>query len=641
MNKNWILHIVCFLGSVAVAFGQSEQLHDVDVYLQNYLSKVPVPGFSIAIVQGDQVIFKKGYGIAVEGKSDKMTPNSILPIGALGRGFTSMAIMQLVEEGKLDLDKPIIEYIPWFRTANKDFSDLITLRMCLSNTSGIPPQYESLPSLDGSEALEEFIRSFDAHIIKRRPGLSHEFCDEGYSIAGYMISKVSGLSYHDYINEHILRPLNMNNSSAHGPKGLRDVIHGHEMGLMSCVRAEANRPDPNYAAAGSQYYSTVDDLSRYMIALLNEGKYKNIQILSPESLTELFKANTSFEGLGTMLGGNGIDIKYALGWMDMAIEERPILIHTGGNGNVASIIGINRRQDQAFVMLFNADVNRLDRFEYPGMENTVNNVIHLLNAEDTTDFGVVRSNLVTEEDYDLPKAAWSKYVGRYESFGKQNPLFTDRSIVVEEDNQERLLLTVHQEKEFKGQYELDFTNESRAVLRNISQPRTIQFTIYPDGLIGGLFMFGSEFKKIQEGKESKFEKIYSPDSQFSFMFPKSIDHTWISPTALEAHGDQFNLTINLTKLQSMSFDEFVTNSLENAEVTSRGILNKLKVKKGIWTEQAVFTQDGKDIKQHLFALYQDPISGLQVQISFQNNWGTFNSEIAEIIQQLQRSLVLD
>ena len=499
-----ILNILLLTSVVA----QSGTLKDVDNYLKRYLERTPVPGFSIAIVEGKELIFSKGYGVEQEGYQKAMTPQSTLAIGSLGRGFTAMAIMQLVEEGKLDLDEPIISYLPWFTTANKNLSDQITLRMCLSNTTSIPPQFESLPDLDNNTSAEEFLRSLNSVFIERKPGLSHEFCDEGYAIAGQTIQSSTQMSYADYISKNILSPLQMTRSTTDQQVAeSMDIVYGHEMGLDRCLPAVKSKTDANFVAAGTAFYASTADLAKYMITLLNDGKYKGKQIISSESVEEIFKPNTSFQGLGTMLGGNGIDIQYALGWMDMTIEERNILIHTGNNGNVASIMGINRERDQAFVILFNADVNQLDRFEYPGMEHTVNNVIHILNAEDTTDFGILRRGLPDEEDYRLPADKWHKYIGKYESFGRPSPFFKDMSIEVYEGKTGELELVARREKEFKGQYRLEFTNESRAILRNISLARQIQFSINPKGEVSGLFMFGSEFKKENEANAKRFTTI--------------------------------------------------------------------------------------------------------------------------------------
>jgi len=634
--KYTIAYILILFSTVLLG-QRAEAIRNVDQYLENYLKRTPVPGFAIAIVEDDQVIYNKAFGVERQGQSELMTPNSVLAIDALGRGFAAMAVLQLVEQGKLDLDDPVIKYLPWFQTSNKDFSDQITLRMCLSNTSGIPPQFESAPSLEDQDGLKDFIASFEQHVIKRQPGMSHEYCDEGYSIIQYVIEHVSDMNYADYIEQNILSPLNMGNSSAEYRADM-DIIFGHEMDLVACRPAVYSRPDPNFTASGSQFYSTTEDLSHYMLALLNKGYYKGQQVISAAGLEELFKSNTSFEGLGTMLGGNGIDIRYALGWMGMSIEDRDIMIHTGGNGKSGAILGINIAKNQAFAILFNADVNRFDRFEYPGMEHAVNNIIHLINQEDTTEFGLVRSNLVTEESYDLPIELWEDYVGSYEPIGQQNPFFNNRTLKITRINDEYLELTVDHQNRFNGRYRLDFSTKARSTLRNIAQPRDIQFTIYPDGYVGGVFMFGTEFRKLNAEQRRKHISISAPNGLGSFSLPTGYRHQW--------EGDRLNVTtenggklnLGITKLRGRNFDNLVESKVADKDITSRGNINTTTVKEGLWTEQSIYAKEGNAINQYIIALYQDPNTRKEMSLVLSQPYGSSNDRNYAIIQNLQRTI---
>jgi len=640
MNKSLLIIIALLLYTISI-YGQSNEIRDVDRYLQDYKNNVPVPGFSIVIVEGENIKFLKSYGVEKEGFSSPMTPQSTIAINALGRGFTSMAIMQLVEKGKLDLDEPVITYLPWFRTANKEFSDLITLRMCLSNTTGIPPQYESLPDIGDDQSAEAFVRSFESHFIKRKPGMTHEFCDEGYVIAGLVLSEVSGMNYGEYIQQHILRPLDMRYSSPDGTQlDQLQPVYGHELGLEECIPAVPYVTDKNFRAAGSEFYSSAEDLGHYLIALLNGGKYRNTSVLSPESVEEIFKSNVSFQGLGTMLGGNGIDIQYSLGWLGMNIEDRDILIHTSNNGNVASIMGLNRAKNQAFAMLFNADVNNLDRFEYDGMEHTVNNVIHILNAEDTTDFGVVRFDRPDEEDFILPAEKWNKYIGVYEEYGKPSPFFKDMTIEIKQVNEDEFELTAHQDNIFKGRYRLDFINETRAWLLNISNPRQIQFSIYPDGFIGGLFMFGTEFKKHNEAQKARFKEVHSLDNVLGFSLPSTMRYEWDEnnlKSTINGHEDS-EFQLSYSDLNNDGFQNYIDLQLESKSVSMTGILNKELLKKGIWLEQSYIVTEGGQQGQYLFASYQDPVSQKQMLLTLKYPWGKFTTELQALIKNIRRTV---
>ena len=389
--KNTLSIISFLLLVVSSLWGQTTAHQAIDKYLTDYQEKIPIPGFSIAIVEDNKLTFSKGYGVEKQGFATPMSGNSSLGIGSIGRALTAIGIMQLVEKGQVDLDAPVTSYLPWFTTANKNFSDAITVRMCLSNTTAIPAQFEAVPSLNPEESLAKFVRSMEGYYVKRKPGLAYEFSDEGYSIAGLIISELSGMTYSDYIEKNICAPLKMNRSTTKPSQfDALNVLYGHEMALKNCIPAEKGTINGNFFPAGAEMKSSANDMANLMAMLLNEGKFEGQSFLQATSVEEIFKSNISFQGLGTMLGGNGIDIHCGLGWLKMEIEERTIFIQVGNTGTTAAIAGLSRDRNQGVMMIFNGDVNRLDRYVYPTLENTVNNVIHLLNKEAITDFAVMR-----------------------------------------------------------------------------------------------------------------------------------------------------------------------------------------------------------------------------------------------------------
>ena len=620
--------------------GQESRVSKIDAYLESYKSRIPIPGFSIVIVENDEVVFKKGYGFEQIGSSKPMSVNSPVGIGSIGRGFTAIGILQLVEQGLLALDEPVVKYLPWFETANQDFGKKITVRMCLDNTSGLPAIRNFTPDLEPSRTLEKFVKSMDASHVKRLPGTSHEFSEEGYSIAGLLISEVSGMSYNEYIEQNIFGKLKMNRSSVNpSSNSAFPMTYGHELGLKECLPASKDVIDHHFIPAGSEMQTTASDLGNYMIALLNGGIYQGQRILSAERIEQLFSAQTSFRGLGTMLGGNGLDIEYALGWMGMTIEDRPILIHTGNTGTMASIIGLNREKNQGVAVLFNGDVNRLNRFVYPTLENTANNVIHILNEEDTTDFAVVRFDDPFDEIHDLPENRFDAYVGSYASFGQTSPFFKDMEIKIERNESDELELSVTKSGNPKGRFILQFANESRAVLRSIAHPREIQFKLFPNGTIGGLFMFGSEFlKKESEGKR-RFKDIRNDAAEVSFLFPKEINGTWEGNTfsAKWQNQDDPDFSMRISALKKESFESFVEENVDG-EWINKGVLKNENVRDCIWTEQSISTLVDDDQLQYYIARYQDPVSNQQAEIIITVPWGSFSSDHQELILNLQRSI---
>ena len=605
------------------------------------MDSVPMPGIAVVIVQGDQVIFKKGYGLEQEGGAKKMTSQTVTGIGELTMSMTAMAVLQLAEKGKLSLDDKVTKYLPWFRTANKSFSDKITIRMLLNHTSGIPAQFEAIPSLNDQTAVEEFVRSMNSYYINKAPGLSYGASREGYCVAGLIISKVSGKSYSEYLEQNIFAPLAMKHTTTNPTKlTMLNALYGHEIGLDQCEPAKKSIFNSSYVPAGSEMRSTAEDLGHYLIALLNDGQYKGNQVLSAASIEQMFKTEVTFNGLGTMLGGNGLSIDYCLGWLKMLIDDRLLYVHTGNTGTMSSITGINPATKTAMAVLFNADSDRFDPYVFPSIQNVGNNILHLLAKEPITDFARVRFDDPFDDYYDLQKADWSKYQGRYISIGDAHPIYKDYTIEVFVGESDSLELKGYKEDVLKGHFKLQFSSPSRAVLRSIVQPREIQFKLNPNGDVTGIFIFGSEFKKKDASLDNQYTAIQSPNNALSFRFPKNWKYVWQGNqfTAQAPKDATIQLKGNVEPIAPVDFAAHCKKQLANQTIISKGILKKETVKDGIWTEQSFCTKENGEVKQQLLVRYQDPKTQQQVALVLSNPWGSFSAALQELMMRLQKSV---
>jgi len=540
-----------------------------------------------------------------------MTPQSPIGIGQLTMSMTAVAILQLAEKGQLSLEDKVTKHLPWFQTANKEFSDQITIRMLINQTSGIPPQFESIR--------------------------------ESFCVAGLIISQLSGMSYASYMEKYIFNPLQMARTTT-DPKKIADLgnVYGHEVALTKCFPSKKELFNSNYLPAGSEMRSTVEDIGHYLIALLNGGTYKGQTILSKESIAEMWRPQISFNGLGTMLGGNGINIEYALGWLKMMIDDRPLMIHPGNTGTMSSITGLNLANNTAMSILFNADPGRFDRFVYPSIENIGNNILHLLADEPTTDFARPRIDDPFDDYYAIQRAEQEKYIGKYVSIGDAHPVYKDYSIEVFEGIDDSLELKGFKNDIQKGHYRLQFSSKSRAVLRGIEHPREIQFKLNPNGAVTGVFIYGSEFKKKEIAKASLYQEIKKDQATFSFLLPKNWDGKWVNQQFIAqapTHKDA-SVKIRSMDLATMDFDQFIQQQMEGQTIQFKGLQKKEVVKDGVWTEQIFCTTENGITKQHLLVLYQDPLVKKQVQFVLSNPWGSFTNDLQDLVQQFQRSIVL-
>jgi CubicO group peptidase (beta-lactamase class C family) len=164
----------------------------IDTYLRGRVPHLRMPGFALVVVVGDQVILSRGYGVADRAAGTPMTED------------TPVAI---VEQGLVDLDAPVIRYVPDF-TLNDPRAVDVTVRQVLTHTAGLPAGGLHDPAQD-DEALERHIASLVSTELRFAPGGGYEYANDGYSVAGLVVQRVSGVPYEDYLAAQVFEPLSM------------------------------------------------------------------------------------------------------------------------------------------------------------------------------------------------------------------------------------------------------------------------------------------------------------------------------------------------------------------------------------------------------------------------------------------------
>lgn len=186
----------------------------IDRYVEQEMQATHLPGLALGIVQGDQIVHLKGFGVA-DPSGRPVTPQTPFLIASTSKSFTALAIMQLVEAGKVDLDTPVQHHLPWFRVADAEASARITVRHLLNQTSGLPTiagqAYTDRRDTSDS-ALENEVRALSKVAPTQPPGTIYQYCNLNYTILGLIVQTVAGETYEQYMQEHVLAPLRMTNS---------------------------------------------------------------------------------------------------------------------------------------------------------------------------------------------------------------------------------------------------------------------------------------------------------------------------------------------------------------------------------------------------------------------------------------------
>jgi len=235
---------------------------------------------TVLVADGEKVIFKKGYGLANMEWDIANEPNTKFRLGSITKQFTSMIIMQLVEEGKIQLDGKITNYLPGYRI---DTGNKVTIHHLLTHTSGIP-SYTSLPNFlkDVSRnpyTVDEFVKLFCSDSLAFEPGSKFSYNNSGYFLLGAIIEKVTGKTYETVLQKRILDLLHMKNTGYdHHETIIAYRATGYEKTPNSYINSEYINMSVAYTAGAM--YSTVEDLYLWNKALYTEDmlsdKYKNI-----------------------------------------------------------------------------------------------------------------------------------------------------------------------------------------------------------------------------------------------------------------------------------------------------------------------------------------------------------------------------
>jgi len=323
---------------------------EVDAYVQAQMHRLNIPGAALAIVEGDRIVHYRGFGRARPG-GEPPTPQTPLFIGSLTKSITALAVMQLVEAGKVELDAPVQGYLPWFRVADPEASAQMTVRHLLNQTSGLT-MLSGFPVLaDFDErpgATERQVRALST--LKTNPvGEKCAYCNLNYNILGLIIEVASGESYSAYVQNHVFIPLGMSHSYTSKAAAQRDGLAMGYRYWFSRTFPSPNQPVAIASIPSGQLISCAEDMAHYLIAQLNGGRYGGVQILSEVGINEMHHGVKELK-MGNIAGGS-----YGMGWFDIDIDHTKTYSHGGNVPDFSAFMALVPEQKKGLVMLFNAD----------------------------------------------------------------------------------------------------------------------------------------------------------------------------------------------------------------------------------------------------------------------------------------------
>ncbi len=318
----------------------------LESFILEKMSKTRIPSISIAIVKGDSVVYSRAFGFRDIEKGLYATPNTIYGIGSVTKSFTALAILKLVEEGKLDLEDPIEKYVP---LDIKPFGESIRIHHLLTHTSGIPALAYAEAYIRGVLGLDrvwlplatpEDVISFmrDAHQwIASRPGERFFYLNEGYVLLGYIISKISGMRYEDYVKKYILEPLEMRRTYFFEEEVRRDL----DVATPYIVDREGKHIPSRFPygiTADGGLLSNAMDMARYLSMLINRGLFRDKTIIDSKyiDLMERKYIDVPFKIFGDEGYGYGLIVTEKFFDKKLIHHSGSVLVYTAFMGYIPS-----------------------------------------------------------------------------------------------------------------------------------------------------------------------------------------------------------------------------------------------------------------------------------------------------------------
>jgi CubicO group peptidase (beta-lactamase class C family) len=271
----------------------------LDGLIAKHMADANIMGVGAAVIVNRRVVWTKGYGFADYRRTRPFTPNTVMYVASITKSFTGVTMMRAVREGRLSLDADINGYLP-FRVVNPHVPDApITLRHLATHTSGIKDRWEVFragyhyggePPVPLGDFLTSYFTSDGArysrdNFLNARPGARREYSNIGAALAGFIVERAFGESLPDYARRHIFAPLKMANTAWR----LADVAPGTQSTLFVSQNG-LEIPIPPYDLTdypSSGIRTSVSDLSKFFIALLNGGEYQGARILDLEMTAEM------------------------------------------------------------------------------------------------------------------------------------------------------------------------------------------------------------------------------------------------------------------------------------------------------------------------------------------------------------------
>jgi CubicO group peptidase (beta-lactamase class C family) len=349
--------IVCAVVSPANAqtINIDRVVAELEPEIQRTLLAGNIPSASIALVSNDRVIWSDAYGYSNLWARTPATTNTVYLIGSTFKTMSTLALLQLMEQGKFKLDDPVNKYLTDFKIQGEDPQHPITFRHLFTHTSGLPADFGGFPVWGDTvpPSLEDYLRK--SLKVTRPPMAKVEYSNSAYTLIGYLVQKISGVPYKQYIQEHIFTPMEMS-STAFEPRPDMDerlsmpyVVDQKTGRQVGAVRVKAS------VWPAGIVYGTVLNQANWLICNLNGGVYKGKRVISEDTLNQMFSRQyDQFKGGIEGIWGNET-AGFGLTWWTQVRDGDRYFAHSGSVAGYTAFLLGNRDRKLGFAILTNGN----------------------------------------------------------------------------------------------------------------------------------------------------------------------------------------------------------------------------------------------------------------------------------------------
>lgn len=358
MRRSFLSIAAAICGAVLATSGvssggllrQAEELAALEPLILEELKASNTPGAALAVILGDQVVFSKGFGVASIETGVAVTPDTLFQIGSTTKTFTAAALVSLAKDGKVSLDRPIGDYV----TGLSPKLAKVTAGALLSHTAGLKDEPDEW-GLHDESALAGYLKSWTDDYCLFDPGQVFSYSNSGMALAGLVLQEAGGKPYADQIAERLLVPLGMVRSTFRPTVAMTyPLAVGHRAGpdkKLAVVRPMAD--DARLWPAGTMY-SSVNELAKFAIALLNEGRFEGKQVIAPSVVADMSMPHADVPSFPD-------DTHYGYGLFMNRQRGTRWVWHDGSMPGFAAGMQMLPDQHVAVITLANSDFGRFSR----------------------------------------------------------------------------------------------------------------------------------------------------------------------------------------------------------------------------------------------------------------------------------------